>query len=323
MTTNIFRRITSLLLAIIALCFFWYTGTRALSSYYAVTSYQIAVTPKTYLNSENHIFRVGSYNIAHGRGGKKAASNWHTRSEAELSLHLDKIARQIAAAKLDVVVLNEVDFSAAWSSHLNQAVSIAERAGYKYLVEQRNMDVGIPFFDLKFGNAVLSHHPIESAVLIEFTPYSFWEGVLAGNHDGVLAELNTPLGKINIVAVHLEYRREDERVFAAKTISQLANNPGTATLAIGDFNSTPTAFTASQSSTTGVNAMDYLLTSGGFEAAPWITNQASYFTFPSAQPTTAIDWILKKGRLEFTAAKVIPSNLSDHLMIMAELKMKK
>lgn len=83
-------------------------------------------------------FSIACYNIAHGRG--LAESNWSGGDEAARMRRLDEIASLLKTLDADVVVLNEVDFDASWSHQINQAEYLAEKAGYSFRVEERNLD---------------------------------------------------------------------------------------------------------------------------------------------------------------------------------------
>lgn len=63
------------------------------------------------------MLRVACYNIAHGRG--LAESNWDGGDAATRIGRLDDIAALLVKLDADVVVLNEVDFDASWSNHVN------------------------------------------------------------------------------------------------------------------------------------------------------------------------------------------------------------
>ena len=115
-----FIKTLKLLLLAICILFVWYAVSRIYHGHKPVRVYaidqNIAHRP---LNNRSLV--IGSYNIAHGRGGEYGASNWQNRSKEDLFQHLDNIANQISEANLDVIVLNEVDFRAAWSHNINQA----------------------------------------------------------------------------------------------------------------------------------------------------------------------------------------------------------
>ena len=272
---------------------------------------------KTFVDNRRY-FNVGAYNIAHGRGNIAGDSNWQKGTKEDMLLHLDKIAEQIQFQNLDIVVLNEVDFSAAWTFHLDQAAYIARKAGYAYCVEQNNIDVSFPFYNFRFGNAILSRYPVTEMKFLKFKALSRWEDTFAGNHDGVLATLQTPYGSLGVVAVHLEYRNESTRVLATREILKECEAIGYPVIAAGDFNSTPSGFPKSRKSPEGENAIDLLLTD--FQCDNKIKPQANYFTFPSKKTVQIIDWVMVKGNIQSFDSKVIESNLSDHQMIISKLK---
>lgn len=68
----------------------------------------------------------------------------------------------------------------------------------------------------------------------------------------------------------------------------------------------------------GENAMVLFAEKGFVSYLPEKPGAAAY-TFPSAKPDRLIDWIIGKGIRSFSGAKNIPSDLSDHLMIAAEV----
>ena len=144
----------------------WYAGNRIISPRNAIQISGLNVDHGDRLGQSMSELRIGTFNIAHGRG--TASSNWQGGDEAERLARLREIAQLVQERQLDVLVLNEVDFSAAWSSHLNQAEFIASAAGFPYRVEQRNIDAATPLFSFRFGNAVLSKYPIIEVSLIEF-----------------------------------------------------------------------------------------------------------------------------------------------------------
>ena len=263
------------------------------------------------------MLRVGAFNIAHGRGGELGASNWASNSMQSLRAHMTEIAAQIRDADLDVLVLNEVDFDATWSRRIDQASLIAEKAGFPFCVEQRNMDVSVPLRTYRFGNAILSKLPVRSAQVIRFPPLSRRETLLAGNHDGLNVVLETESGDLRVVAVHLEFRDEDTRVAASRVIQGLVSaDKGIPCIAMGDYNSAPTGYAGHRFSSENENAVDVLLNAGWIQGA---ADPETYMTFPSVKPDRAIDWILASPGLRLGWQTVVRSRLSDHLMVVTEL----
>jgi endonuclease/exonuclease/phosphatase family metal-dependent hydrolase len=302
----------------------WYLASRILSPFNAVTSYEVSLTKENEIMPNNATFLIGTYNIAHARGGKYGASNWQkNRTQDDLIQHLDKIAEQLKQSKVDVMVLNEIDFSAAWSFHINQARYLAEKAGFRYVVEQRNMDDSFLFFHFKFGNAILSRYPITNSDLIKFPHASNLENLFVGSHDGVISFMQTPFGKLALIAIHLEYRSEEIRFQSAKQISALAKEYQFPVIAAGDFNSAPANFSGGQKTASGENALSYLLSEGGFQTYIGDDNSPLLNTFPSERPYITIDWVLGHGNLEIVKTEVKKSSISDHFMLISNVNLKK
>jgi len=269
---------------------------------------------------ETDRLKVASYNIAHARGGKYGAKNWNHNTEKELLKHLDKIVEQIKNEHPDIIVLNEIDFSSAWSFNINQAKYIGKNCGYAYILEQKNMDVSFPFYRFCFGNAILSKYPIENEKFIDFHPYSKLEDIFAGNHDAFFCELKLTTGRIGIFGIHFEYRSEEIRVRCAEVLAEMCSEIKYPVIALGDFNSTSAGLPKSGISENGENAMTFLFSKKGFISYLKEKNDKNIYTFPSEKPDRLIDWIIGKGIRDFSNSKNINSNLSDHLMIVTEIE---
>lgn len=294
----------------LALALVWYLMSRVLSSARAIRSYE--VSPTAAESAAGSALKVATFNIAHGRGGAFGASNWQDRSRDDLIEHLRAIGSQLRRSDADVVVLNEVDFSASWSFHVNQAEFLARDAGYRFVAEQRNLDFAVPFYSFRFGNAILSRFPLSDVEFVDLPALSRWEDLAAGNHDALFAVAETTLGPVGIAALHLEYRSEAVRVQAVEAMLARLDNSYDPVVLAGDLNSSPKGYPGSQRSEAGHNAVDLLLGRGFL---PGKTTP----TFPSERPEFTIDWVLSRGGLGEIRAETIQADLSDHLMVVATL----
>jgi len=314
-----FKRSFLVILSVIAFLLIWYATNRLSSDSVAVKTYK--VQPMSILPAgDNAYLKVGGFNIAHARGSKYGATNWQNQSIEAQQEQLDLIAQQLREEGSDVIVLNEIDFRARWSLDINQAEYIAKKAGYQYVAEQRNIDISVPFYDFKFGNAILSKHKISDCEHVKYPRHSRWEGYLAGNHDGLLCVINAPSNQVAVLAVHLEHRSETARMDSARQINKLSKEYNFPFLAIGDFNSTPIEFYGSKVTNAGKNTLTYLLNEAGFRNAAGIVNSVAHYTFPSENPDRVIDWILAKGNARFINSEIVKSNISDHFMIVSVLE---
>ena len=268
-------------------------------------------------------FSICCFNIAHGRGATD--DNWEQPGSQKPDRLLE-IASFLKDLDADVVVLNEVDFRSTWSGNQNQAVGIAEAAGYRFCVQQRNLDFKIAHLNWSFGNAILSKFPITSSQSINYPPTKTWEDWLVGCKRGLACEIRLSNDEsIRVAGVHLEHRSESTRLASAKMIYELADSGGPPLFAAGDFNSTPTGFPNSQQTKLGENALDWLIATGSFQHRPNPNPNDEELTFSTYSPESVIDWILiptgivGQRKFTFTEYHAIATDLSDHRAVLAKI----
>ena len=300
----------------------WFIVNRLVSPWTVVRTIDLKTTEQELMTSEAAVgsLRVGCYNIAHGRGGMLGSSNWDGGDNKAKQNRLKEIAQLLKHAQLDIIVLNEVDFSSFWSGHVDQATIIAREAGYRYIVEQRNIDVSIPLMNLRFGNAILSNFPLSNARFLDFPhPSRMQELCVGGFKDGVVATATLPNGEqIEIVAVHLSLKGEQYRCGSVKLFMELQKQTTLPMIAMGDFNSTADGWPDHATDASGNNCIDMLLADKNWSTVPAANPVApADFTFPSQEPVRAIDWICVSSPLSISDKIVIQSNLSDHLPVTA------
>ena len=263
-------------------------------------------------------FTVACYNIAHGRG--LADSNWDGGDEPARLQRLDEIADLLKEMNADVVVLNEVDFDTSWSNHVNQAKYIADRSGYPFRIEQRNLDFRVLHRTWRFGNAILSKFPVSNAKVIDLPSFATLETVLAGKKRGVQCDVTVGDRQFRVLGVHLSHRSEYVRVLSAEKITQIVNNSPFPCIVMGDMNSTPPGMPYADGTEYGGNAIDTFdncekLRRIDFEGTP----ANAEMTFRADQPKSVIDWIFADDSLDFMAYRAVDSQLSDHRPVLADL----
>jgi len=299
--------------------FSWYAMGRATSPLRAARAFNAADAPAAGRPAMSRL-RIGTYNIAHGRG--LAESNWVGRDAETTAKRLRAIARLLSKENLDIVVLNEVDFGCTWTRGVNQAEFIAREAGLPSRAEGRNLDVHLPFLAFRFGNAVLSRFPIVAARAVDYPARSRFEAAVAGQKRGLLCTLD--LGdarRVRVLAVHLEHRDEPVRIATAGVIAGLASDGGPPLIAAGDFNSTPTDFPHAARTADGRTALSELLESGRFATGLQGPPAEGDLTFSSDRPRALIDWILVPTVWKIDRQRAIDSQLSDHRPVVAEVEL--
>ena len=198
-----------------------------------------AAVPTSEKDEAAKTIRVAAYNIAHGRG-LSDETNWTEKSD--LTNRLDQIASVLRDLDADVVILNEVDFDSSWSHHIDQAQYLAERACFRFVAQQRNLDFRVLGWTWRFGNAILSKFPIDRARLIKLPAFAQWESMLAGQKDAMACDVVVNGQSVRVVAAHLSPRNEAIRVSSCRAIMADAEQTDLPVIVLGDFNSTPSGF---------------------------------------------------------------------------------
>ncbi|MDB4766197.1 endonuclease/exonuclease/phosphatase family protein [bacterium] len=269
-------------------------------------------------DSTKQKFCIATWNIAHGRGS--GDSNWKEGGN-EKRKRVEKIAAEIVKFDADVVILNEVDFSATWSGGFDQAELIAKKAGYPICIKQANLDFGFIFGRWYFGNVILSRLPVTDQQVVELQPMADWEAQVVGHKRGLSCTIEiSPQHSLSIVGLHLESRGEAIRV---KQIDDVARHAGQLTGPIviaGDLNTTPSNFPNSQTDFSGVNAFDKLIEQTQFSYSPDSVIGTQSLTYSTIEPKLLIDWILLSHELRLVKQEIIDSQLSDHRPVVATIE---
>ena len=294
--------------------------------YFRATSFsrKIIVVENT-AAEKSHVFdgalTIATWNIAHGRGATD--DNWEEGKDAK-EYRITEIAQQIKEFDADIVVLNEVDFSATWSGGFDQATAIAQAAGYPYYVKQSNLDFGLIYGRWHFGNVVMSRFPIKDASELPLTPVNQWEDWVVGCKRGVSCNIDlTDDKQISLIGVHLEARGEAVRVHQVDDVAAACSQFRHPIFLAGDLNTTPPKAPYSNTNAEGKNAFAELTAQSatGLTYSPGAVPVASDLTYPSDKPKSVIDWILY-DESEFTlqTQTVFPTLLSDHLPVVAKFR---
>ena len=303
-----------ILFLVLVLIFGPYLFFRATSFSRKIQTIELSVDSTAEFNGK---IRVAVWNIAHGRG--QTFSNLE-EGGAEKRQRVIEIANEIKTFDADLVVLNEVDFCATWSGGYDQASLIAEKAGYRYVVKQSNLDFGLIYGRWHFGNILLSKFPIENAEVVSFATVNGWEDWIVGAKRGLgcTVKLSDSV-KLSVVGLHLESRGESVRVKEVCDVADFVSRCVHPVLLMGDLNTTPKNAPQSNSNKDGENAFENLISSTGLSYAPQGVPQESELTFSSMKPQSVIDWILfESPRVKLVDQKVVRSPLSDHFPVVAE-----
>lgn len=296
----------------------WYTVVRLRAEGNAIRVIDLGAAVSSE-RDETAFLRLACYNIAHARGGKFGLSSWEGGGRKKKRERVQEMARLLRGRKVDIVVLNEVDFDAAWSGGVDQAALLAREAGLRYVVEERNTDAALPFVAMRTGNAILSRFPVSDARYVRLPALHKHEAKYLGYHNAVMCTVSVGEMQIRVLGVHFEWRSEEIRADSAEIVLGIEKESDVPLIVLGDFNSAPSGYLCHLKDGRGRNAMDLLFGSGRFQALPAEPPEKKDCTFPSENPDRVIDWVLVPRGWQVRERMVPASDLSDHLPVVVEV----
>jgi endonuclease/exonuclease/phosphatase family metal-dependent hydrolase len=251
-------------------------------------------------------FRIVTFNIAHGRG-LSPFQGLHGRRRFQRNLR--KIARLFNELEPDIVALQEIDENSRWSGsfdHLDYLNVFAEFPHVVFGVNNRRAGR----YQLNYGNAILSRHPIVA-----------WENTTFGTHKvgkkGFLfAEIAIGKQLLPVVNLHLHY---GSRVHRFRQIEQLmeylnakrehrGSQWAMAPILCGDLNNPSNRPDATAS------LFRYFSLQGHYTLHP----PQGVRTYPAPWPRRALDFIFLPPDCHVHSCSVVRCNLSDHRPVMVE-----
>ena len=225
--------------------------------------------------------RVGTYNIRSGLS-------------TDGSLRLEKIAREIEHARLDLVFLQEVDRGTRRADRRNRAEELGRLLGMEwvYAVADRTMDGG------QLGNAILSRYPIEQSGgkrlpgSIFRVRRSITYAVIAGPHEM----------RLLAVSGHFSLEQADRQASSQWAAQQLSELDGPV-IAGFDLNASP-----------GSTEIESLRNA--------VALSSPLPTYPAQNPQYAIDRIVASppAHVTITDTGAGPLGNSDHLLLVSTLR---
>jgi endonuclease/exonuclease/phosphatase family metal-dependent hydrolase len=234
---------------------------------------------------------VGTFNIHHGVG-------LHGR------LDLRRTAEAVTAAGLDVVALQEVDRRwSARSRFVDQAGFLAERLGMHMsfgpcVVRDRRQDG-----PREYGNALLSRHPIEK------TRSTLLPRPRGGEQRGLLeADIVVGGHTLRCLATHLHHLSRAERLAQVEAINTTIVDRDVPTVLLGDLNARPGS---PEIAVATRHLVDAWTVGGGTDG----------YTFSARSPHVRIDYVLASPDIAVEAARVVPTDASDHLPLSVDLRL--
>lgn len=241
--------------------------------------------------------KVMTLNLAHGRGQR--VHQW-LMARPPIEANLALVAAVLRRESPDVVGLQEADGPSAWSGNFDHVATLAEMAGYPYIVRGEHVQRR----RVVYGTSLISRLPVHEAVSVTFsrsipTPT---KGFVLGR----IAMPGRPTLLVDVTAVHLDFLRSAVRRRQVAQIVASLREREVPQIILGDFNC---GWLGRGSCLPRLADELRLLAYEPLSRRPW--------TYPRLR--RRIDWIFISPSLKFEFYGVLPDRLSDHRAVVANV----
>ena len=249
--------------------------------------------PKTV---KDNIIKVLSINIEAGVNNSRGYSGYITTIFRNFFPHsnapLYALADYIKSESIDIVALTEIDGGSSRTKHVSQVKILSSLTGlvnYSFNPTYRLGKI------INQGDGLLSKFPEHNREYYK----------LQGKHPRYLEFATTDVNgkQIKIIVTHLSLGNR-VRIKELKQIASVLSHIDTPKILMGDFN------------TKNPEELNIIKQAG-------LTPVHHNNTFPSWKPKRSIDNVFVSPEFECVNAYICPLRISDHLGIVAELKIKK
>lgn len=245
-------------------------------------------------DTEGIELKILAYNIAKGFIHKGGLS---FNTPETVTQRLEQIVEIIRAEQPDLVFLSEIIFECS-ASPGNQVVMLAEATGMHAWGFGENYNVGVPFYRIIGGNAILSRFPLEPVENISLAGRKPFY-VTTNNRRMLWCATQIAGQRILLAAVHTDSFNPANNFRQTQQILAYLN--GRPAILAGDFNANPPE--------PSIQVLEHSGYFSGTIEGP--------FTFPANAPDQRIDFIFAPVSWTLVKQRVIQSPASDHLPVVS------
>lgn len=248
------------------------------------------------------VIRVATLNLAHGR---KDSFNQLFVLEETFKENLVDVAAVLSEHRPHVVALQEADVASRWSGGFDHVRYLAKAAGYPWRIHESNVENWL----FSFGTALLSALPLSEAVkhTFEASPPTLDKGFVLAQIKWANAD-SSDERTLDILSVHLDFSRQSVREQQIDELLEILSARMNPTIIMGDFNS----------EWLGESSVIQVLAEGS-RFTSYRPESSAYNTYKDKR----LDWIFITNELEFVDYQVLPDTLSDHAMVLADIRFRR
>lgn len=273
---------------------------------------------------KKNTLRIVTYNIGYAYAEKNNLGFVLTRED--VLKNLDEAVEALRKLNPDIICLQEIDFDANRTYHIDQLEYLAKGLGLAhgaYAINWNKRYLPYPYWPpqkqfgtIVSGQAVLSHYPLaENQIqILEKPPNAFWYNWFY--LERLAQHVKVDLGDGDVLSLwnlHLEAFHKNTRLNQARSIaSDVKRNDAELKIVAGDLNDPQATDPESQN----LNAAHLLIAHSGLQGD---TEFKEEFTFPSWEPIEKIDHVLFSERFTFISSNTPQIKTSDHLPVVVDL----
>lgn len=247
--------------------------------------------------------RLMTLNMMHGR---RQTQLKRRVDQLQVQRNLERIAGVLARERPDVVALQEADGPSAWSGRFDHVATLAELAGFPHAFRGEHNPAPLRRLDLSYGTALLSRLPLGAARSHAFQQtWRDTKGFVAAH----VADECVGQEPVEVVSIHLDFLAEKVRRAQVDQLIERFRHHHGHLVVMGDLN----CAWSERRRCLDLLRRELRLRPSHLGAAP---------TFPAWRPLVRLDWILISEGLEFTGYETLADQLSDHLGVVAEVRLR-
>jgi len=245
--------------------------------------------------------KIISVNLAHGR---KDSPSQFLVSESKTRENLVEIAGFLKRENAHIVALQEADKPSRWSGNFDHVELLAREADYPWYTHASHHNNSIA----NYGTAVISHLPITRGYGFDFnpTPPSTRKGFTLAEIEWKPEIGNERKIIIDVISVHLDFSSRSKRIEQINDMRQVLGGRANPVIVVGDFNS---------GWVKGEQELQAFTNKNNLKA--YLPEASHLDTYSDAR----LDWILISEEFTFCKYYNAPDILSDHLVVISELKL--
>lgn len=289
-----------------------------------------AINPVIKANPKELVVATWNISFFYGLGSEGTA--YYPKDKSYFNHRLESAARLLKKETVDILFLQEVDFSASRSHYQDQLKELASKLGLPYIAYAISWDanyIPFPYWPLnrqfgaiKSGGGVISRYPIVSNK-VELLPKPnsnpWWYNYFYLNRYLQKVEIKYLKENYSFINLHLE---AFDAINRENQVKRILDHKDDLSLIAGDFNLIPD--NALKRERFAGYPDDNYLKDNSFKELQKLDfgfSDAATFTFPAHRPDRKLDYILYNPKVfNLKNSKVLKTQESDHLPIISILE---